>query len=166
MTTPDYQHDLVRRIIETNREIMRSAVMAHPEIMDLDLTMPQLKVIMLLHVAGDLRAGAVAERLGVHISTASGLLDRLAAARLIRRVEDPDDRRLVISRLTPRGRDIVERIQGSAHECMEQRLRSLTNDELEALATGLSALLRAYRAELPPDSTAPPHQPGVGPLAS
>src|SRR5271167_2914008 len=71
--------------------------------MSLDITMPQFKVMLFLWQCRKARVGVLAEQLGVHLSNVSGILDRLVEAGFVCREEDAGDRRLVVSRLTPKG---------------------------------------------------------------
>lgn len=68
-------------------------------------------------------------------------LDRLVAARLVRRRPDPADRRGVIVRLTPRGRQLIERalVEHLANE--EEILEALTVSERRRLDRLLRRLL-------------------------
>lgn len=73
--------------------------------------------------------GELAERLGVRPHSAVGLVDRLAAHRLVRREVDPADRRQVLIRLTRRAESVLARLS-LAHR-----------DELRRLAPLLRVLL-------------------------
>ncbi|HZU77174.1 MAG TPA: MarR family transcriptional regulator, partial [Dehalococcoidia bacterium] len=70
---------------------------------DLGLTMPTLKVLLLLREEPGAPSGVLAARLGVSPSTVTGLVDRLAARGFVRRHEDREDRRLVRNVLTEEG---------------------------------------------------------------
>src|SRR5579875_4210997 len=61
--------------------------------MNLDLTMPQFKVLLLLWHMRRARVSVLAEQLGVHLSTISGILDRLVEAGFVCREDDAEDRR-------------------------------------------------------------------------
>lgn len=71
------------------------------------VTLPQFRVLVLLQSLGALRTGALAERLGVNLSTFSRSLDRMVAAGWVRREQNPGSRREVIIALTPEGERIV-----------------------------------------------------------
>src|SRR5205807_703532 len=64
--------------------------------MDLqNITVKQLKVMLILSQHGPETVTALAQQLRVHISTVTGILDRLVQQKLVQREEDPDDRRYV-----------------------------------------------------------------------
>jgi DNA-binding MarR family transcriptional regulator len=78
-------------------------------------------------------------------------LDRLVEARLVTRRPDPDDRRGVLVRLTPRGRQLIDRalVEHVANE--EELLEALTAAEQGQL----DDLLRRLLAGLEPGGPAP-----------
>ena len=60
----------------------------------LDLTMAQLKAMMLIVQTGGVRSRELADGLGIAPSAATPLVDRLVDQKLARRDDDPVDRRL------------------------------------------------------------------------
>ena len=79
--------------------------------------------------------GDLAQRLGLRHHSAVGLVDRLGALGLVRRVTSRPDRRRVQLVLTARGRRVLERLTGAHRAELRQvgpRLRSL----LSALEKG------------------------------
>lgn len=75
---------------------------------DLDLTFTQVRVMMLLaYVNQSLRISSVAARLNLTFASAGRNVDRLLHEDLVERNEDPQDRRVKLVRLTPRGQVLV-----------------------------------------------------------
>ncbi|HEX2987940.1 MAG TPA: MarR family transcriptional regulator, partial [Chloroflexota bacterium] len=66
-----------------------------PSWAETDLTMPQLKVLILVDRHHPMPTSQVARTLGMTLSTATGVVDRLVSQELIERLEDPADRRVV-----------------------------------------------------------------------
>ena len=64
--------------------------------LELDLTMPQLKMLFVVDLLGPVPMGQLAARLGISLPTATGLIDRLVEAGLARREHDERDRRVVL----------------------------------------------------------------------
>jgi len=65
--------------------------------------------------------------------------------KLVQREEDPEDRRHVISRLTPEGNDVLHRLYyGAGQEDLTRRLERLDADDLRALERGLRALVSSW----------------------
>jgi DNA-binding MarR family transcriptional regulator len=64
------------------------------------VTVPQLRVLMMIATRGPMNLGSVADGLGVSAPNASRICDRLLRAGLLNRREDPADRRSVALSLT------------------------------------------------------------------
>lgn len=74
------------------------------------VTLPQLRVLVMVASRTAPNLGAVAEGLGVHPSNATRAVDRLVMAGLLDRSDDPTDRRNLVLSLTVKGRDLVEQV--------------------------------------------------------
>jgi DNA-binding MarR family transcriptional regulator len=74
------------------------------------VTLSQLRVLVMVASRAAPNLGAVANGLGVHPSNATRAVDRLVAAGLLDRREDPTDRRNLVLELTAKGDDLVERV--------------------------------------------------------
>ena len=74
------------------------------------VSLPQLRVMVMLASRGVLNLTAVARGLGVHSSNATRACDRLVAAGLVERRDDPADRRNLVLELTEQGRLLVDRV--------------------------------------------------------
>lgn len=57
----------------------------------------------IVQAGGQLSLGQLAERLSCVKSNATQLVDRLKAEKLVQRVSDPQDRRIILAELTPEG---------------------------------------------------------------
>jgi DNA-binding MarR family transcriptional regulator len=69
----------------------------------LGVTGPQRLALRVIGLRPGLSAGELAATLHVHPSTLTGVLQRLAAQRLLTRTDDPRDRRRAVLHLTARG---------------------------------------------------------------
>ena len=74
------------------------------------VTLPQFRVLVLLETAGPMRVGALAERLGVVVSTFSRSLDRLEAGGWLERSPSEDSRRGVLITITEAGSRLVREV--------------------------------------------------------
>ncbi|HEY8286545.1 MAG TPA: MarR family transcriptional regulator, partial [Chloroflexota bacterium] len=74
----------------------------------------------------------------------SGIIDRLVEAGFVCREEDATDRRLVVSRLTPKGESTLARLYGNRGAHLRTRLDNLSETELLGLHAGLEALLARW----------------------
>jgi DNA-binding MarR family transcriptional regulator len=75
--------------------------------------------------------GELAEALQIRHHTAVGLVDRCEKSRLVRRVLDPSDRRLVRVLPTRRGEEILERLSERNLRELETLRRALRVSRLE-----------------------------------
>ena len=112
--------------------------------MGLDLTMPQFKVLLYLWHNGRTRVGLLAERLGVHVSSVSGIIDRLVEAGFVCREDAAEDRRLVLSRLSAKGEETLTCLYQGRAARLAARLGALSAEELRALDVGMGALLAEW----------------------
>ena len=101
-----------------------------PDWVTANLTFGQVRLLFLLRDEGPLSIGALADRLGVSLASASETIDRIARRQLVQRQHRESDRRVVECLLTDRGRALVEEIAGVRLAGMRRLLGVLTSDEL------------------------------------
>jgi MarR family transcriptional regulator for hemolysin len=78
------------------------------------------------------RQVALAEMTGIEGPSLVRLLDQLCAANLVRREEDPDDRRAKIISLTDEGRSVTAKIEKELIGLRADVLQNVTREDLEA----------------------------------
>jgi len=94
----------VERIVATYEALMHRVASTHaPELLEVAVTMSQAKVLYLVQAEPGLRMSDLSARLGVSLSTVSGVVDRLVDQDLLARRDDPADRRHVVLRITDAG---------------------------------------------------------------
>jgi DNA-binding MarR family transcriptional regulator len=122
------------------------------------LTMPQLKILLLLYRMGDTSGRELAGLLGVSLATMSGMVDRLVAHDLVTRAEDQHDRRVRRITLSGTGKEMIGNIITAGAEKQARLLRRLTDTELRTVADAMQAMIRvaAQDAEADPSSCAEP----------
>jgi len=119
---------------------------AEPIWSQLDLTISQLKGLILLEVRKELSVGEIAEALGTGRPTASILVEQLVQLRLATRTEDPTDRRRSLVCLTTEGKELAASLHCHDEEFMRGMFERLQADELTTLTEGLTALTAAMLA--------------------
>lgn len=107
------------------------------------LTIPQMRLMWELREEDGLPVGTLAEQLGVNPSTITGHVDRLVRQGLVRREEDPDDRRIVRNYLTDEGMVTVTALRRIAGAYFIKILRRLDDAQLDRLEAALGDLNRA-----------------------
>jgi len=133
--------DLDRTILSLSAQLDTSSPQARQQ----DLTMRQLLALHMLS-AQPLHVGEIAEGLGVTISSASRLLDRLARSRLISRQRGPEDRRLVTCSLTADGETALREFLEMGRLRLERVLAELAQDQLETVEAALDLVISAATA--------------------
>src|SRR5438552_13615510 len=114
--------------------------------MEIDLTLPQLRTLLILAEEGPLVIGQIAQRLGIGLSTGGHLVDRLVQAGLAERTEDSEDRRRTLARLTPKGEELHARLLNHPLQ-IQMLIQRLDKDDLAALLQGLQAINRLVEQE-------------------
>ena len=148
MDKPD-RPELIESILKTGDKLFRKLLPAIPRkgLLELDVTMPQLKIMLLLFINGPMRMGALAADLQVTLATVTGLIDRLVEKGMVAREGQPDDRRVVLCRLSEEGQKTVSRIWETARGNSQKLLENLDTGTLQTLAGVLDTMLSS--AELP-----------------
>ena len=113
---------------------------AHQELLDLDLTTPQLKVVLLVYLNGPARMSELASALGVSLATTTGIIDRLVDRDIVERENSREDRRVVVCRLSAKGQELTDRLYTSGRERARQLLLGLDEDKLSKLDEALASL--------------------------
>ncbi len=112
----------------------------------LDLTISQLKAIILLDVNGPMTIGTLGNRLGIGRPSASILTDQLVHLALVERVEDKKDRRRTLVHITALGSGMVLHLLRGNTEMMRNWYECLSDEELAALQVGFRGLARVIAA--------------------
>jgi DNA-binding MarR family transcriptional regulator len=112
------------------------------------VTLPQLRLMVMVMSRGPLNLAAVADGLGVHPSNATRACDRLVVAGLLDRRDNPDDRRNLLLELTPAGRELVERVMEHRRAEIGEILDRMPPESRRALTTVLRSFAAAA-GELP-----------------
>ena len=101
------------------------------ELLSADITVAQLRVLLILITDGPSRMSTIASVLDVALSTVTGIMDNLVKKELVVREADPNDRRLVICKLTPAGQELMNGLWRSGEFQMERLLGGLTVEQLK-----------------------------------
>ncbi|MCY4437721.1 MAG: MarR family transcriptional regulator [Chloroflexi bacterium] len=107
--------------------------------------MPQIKTLVLLERSGPLRMGNIATYLGRALSATTTVVDRLVEKELVDRAWDPSDRRVVICRLTDKGRHALKRFWRIRRERLQLMADTLELEQLEIVVQGLELMRAADR---------------------
>ncbi len=107
---------------------------------DVDLTMAQLKTLVVLVDEGPCSIGHIARALNVSLPNASHLVDRLVRLDLAKRAEDATDRRRILASASAKGVDVLQSMRNGGREQIREALSRVDAADLRALVRGLGAL--------------------------
>lgn len=120
--------------------------------LDLELTMPQFKLLLLIASEDGLRASDLALGMGVTPPTITTVLDRLVEHGLVRREDDRRDRRQVIARVTEEGAALLRHLGVYSSAEVAACVAALSEAETACLFAGLDAFHRVRRARTAPST--------------
>lgn len=109
------------------------------------LTGPQLTVIKILEQLGDLSLSGLSARIKAQNSTVTGIIDRMEREGLVRRERSEADRRIVLIRLSDKGRKLAASIEVEPMEIFREALSSLPRNDIEELFRILGTLQARVR---------------------
>ena len=109
------------------------------------LTLSEMFALLALSDEAPMSQQALAEQLHLEKSTVSRLITHLAQRGWVKRVRDLHDTRMFRLQLSDAGHKQASHLARSLAERHQRLLAALKPDEQEALAYGLSALVRALR---------------------
>jgi len=133
----------------------------------LDVPLAQLKSLFLIHIKGSLTVRNLALNLGVTPGDVTSIVDRLVGQGLLKRGDDPEDRRLVLLKLTDKGRKTIMDIHDIGMNHMKNILERMSMDDIAALFRGLSsflAIVEEDHKELTADQNRPERCAGPSPV--
>jgi DNA-binding MarR family transcriptional regulator len=113
------------------------------------VTLPQLRILVMIASRGPQNLTSVAHALGVHASNATRTCDKLVDAGLIHRSDDPTDRRNLVLRLAPSGQQLIETMTEHRRAAIENILARMPSQHRNELASALLAFAGAAE-EIPP----------------
>ena len=136
-TTMENQHlDLIiDNIFSVNPILFKSLVKIKPK--KLHLTPGSHFLLMTLKKNGKLSMSEIGKLLSMPKPNVTALVDKLILDKLIERLSDKQDRRIINIQLTKKGNKLIEAKKKSIHEHIKQKLMILTEKELLQLSTSL-----------------------------
>jgi DNA-binding MarR family transcriptional regulator len=159
VTVTEERDQLIHRIGAAKREIGR--VLVHNRTMPLlasNLTMQQLRTVVLLSSLRSASGQDLAHNLGVGLGTVTGIVDRLIGHGLVTRREDPDDRRVRRVELTDLGLTLIDDLGNAGMDGFLHLLRHLDLDTLRLLEDVLGKILEVAEAHQEELTTPLPRQ--------
>jgi DNA-binding MarR family transcriptional regulator len=115
---------------------------------DTGLSFSHINILMRLFHGGKSGVSEIGEQMGFTNAAASQTVDRLVQMGMIRRTEDPQDRRAKSLELTPEGRTLIEKGVDVRSKWIETLMYELSSEEQKAITSALTILTRAARKKI------------------
>lgn len=111
------------------------------EVERLDLSLSQIKTLQFMADSDPGTLRAISDELGLSLPGVSRAIDGLCKRGMVKRVEDPDDRRAKRVSLTAKGRRTFDGLMALRVAGLREFVADLTAEEREALELGLKPLM-------------------------
>lgn len=150
----------INNIAQTRPELVDTIVQAYMDLfmtmqftsvshwLMLELTFAQTRALFMLAARKELTVSQLAKLLGVGNPTASILVQQLVERGLVTRTEGTSDRRQTVLRLSAQGQEIGAGRRQKRIKDWQRWLSHLSDEELNALARGLTAIVAVMKKEL------------------
>lgn len=102
-----------------------------------------LRALVVLWSRPSLSLGELADAVGIHLTRASRLCDRLVTRGLVDRADDPVNRRQLVLRLTPAGHEVVQHVMHERAEEIRPILARMSATGRASLVSSLGEFARA-----------------------
>ncbi len=109
-----------------------------------EMSMPQFRTLAFVYRKERASLSEVADHIGLKLPTMSTLVDGLVDRGLIRRREDPEDRRRMTLTLTEQGRSGFESAREATIANLEDRLRQLSPSDRATITASMRLLREAF----------------------
>jgi len=128
------------------REVMlfapdvRKNFMNFPVCAGFKLSPHQFFCLINIYKSGPLSMSGLAQKLGVSNQQLTRIIDSLVENDLVIRFTDPLNRRIVLTKISENGKEILMKVEGSIQKSIAQGLEILTEEEIDACLTHVRAL--------------------------
>ncbi len=93
------------------------------------ITFPQFVILDLVYIKKLINMKAIADEVKVSLPSITGIIDRLNRVKLVERVADPKDRRVVNVKITDKGIKVIEHAREARLEIIRYMFSNLTDKE-------------------------------------
>ncbi|MEH7125636.1 MarR family transcriptional regulator [Bacillus sp. JJ1532] len=111
------------------------------------ITPPQFVALQWLFEEGDMTIGELSNKMYLAFSTTTDLVDRMEKNNLVKRVKDPNDRRVVRIHLLEEGERIIDECIKKRQLYLKEVLVNFTDEEVQLLKNNLTRLHQDMREE-------------------
>ena len=104
--------------------------------------MAQLHILYTLQRTGEMPMSRLAEVLNVSLSNATGLIDRIEERGFVERTGVPEDRRVVLIRVTDAGRRMLDEVDAVSDDLLRSVFDRIGRSQIAGVGRALAALRR------------------------
>ena len=115
--------------------------------LELEMSTPQFKALLLISEEEGIRMRELARKMGGSFSNATVLVDRLVERGLVERLAEPEDRRVVLVRVSKEGQRLIEQLVTSWRAISTSLLENIAPEDLDTIHDALRILLEAARRD-------------------
>lgn len=138
----------IAKIVQSFRRIFKAIHQYSEEVLkEFGVTGPQLWLLKTLREEGGTSVGELSEKMYLHISTVSGIIDRLEAKGYVVRKREARDRRVVTVHLTAAGKRIVDRAPEPSQGKLLYSLQTLSEKDVLEMHDALQKIVRLMELE-------------------
>ena len=116
------------------------------------ISVPQFRVLTFLNRTEGASLSAVADRVGLSLPAMSRLVDGLVTRDLVGREESAEDRRRVVLRLTPLGKDLVRTARAGAQARLAEVLATLSAANRAEISQAMESMRTVFFPKPRPSS--------------
>ena len=122
------------------------------------LSNTQYNVLRILRGAGSvgIPCSEISERMVRHDPDVTRLLDRMEKAGLATRIRSDHDRRVVLTRMTPKGLELTNQLDAPVDELHRRHFRGVSRERLHALIDDLERIRQNVSSDIEAESFAQP----------
>jgi DNA-binding MarR family transcriptional regulator len=133
---------VVDAVVRASRALVGITLRALSSVSD-EVTLPQLRTLVVVSLQGAQTVSALAERLDVHASTMTRMCSRLVSRGLVVRKPSALDRREVVIELTAQGQGLVNEVMDKRRREIDSVVRRMTTDDRDRVVAALQLFSQA-----------------------
>lgn len=145
------RQEILSESVEMLHQIFQAVdLFSRQTLRDFGVSGPQIWALRTIDDGEVVSMGDLAQRMHLHMSTISGIIDRLELARLVTRERSATDARVMELRLTARGRTLLAKAPEPPRSKAARGLQRLSPKDLERVHSALLLIARAMDVEFTP----------------
>lgn len=140
--------EAIVEIMQDFRRIFKAIQQYSEQVLkEFGVTGPQLWALRVIYSEGRLPMGELSDKMYLHMSTVSGIVDRLEKKGYVERKRDSTDRRVVKISLTKKGKRLVQRAPAAAQGRLLHGLESLSKPRVLNIRSSFEKVVRLMEIE-------------------